>query len=180
VCSSDLTAEVEDFWSSRRGSSDPIIDLKSLAQLTFLDAVVKETLAHDDPFASIFRETKEDVEIGGYLIPKGWVVAVAMSKMLRDSLPGHENHFKPERWLDATAAKALEANGFQPWGNGPHTCPGARFPPAESKLLFLRIIQTFQIGAVQFPVSWKHRPALLPFQGRFLVNFVRRKHRLGD
>jgi cytochrome P450 len=162
------TREVLAFFA-RRPAGAGALGPDELAQLVFLDACVKETMAHDGPFASLYRVAKEDLELDGYHVDKGTVLDFAMSSILAGSL-GADRSFRPERWTDPAAAAVLESNGYRPWGVSTHRCPGFLFPPAESKLLFVKLVSRYRLGVHELPTEWQHRPALLPKAGRFLVS----------
>ena len=76
--------------------------LDFLQKFQYLEAVIKETmrLFPEGPF--IARESANDVDINGYLIPKGAVILISIFGMHRDQKYwGSDAHeFKPERFLD--------------------------------------------------------------------------------
>ena len=83
--------------------------------------------------------------------------------------------FRPERWTDPAAAAALERSGYRPWGISLHRCPGFLFPPAESKLLCVKLVSRYRVGVHELPTEWRNRPALLPAVGKFIISLTERE-----
>ena len=79
----------------------PDFSLDYLQKFVYLESVIKETmrLFPEGPF--IAREPSDDVDINGYLIPKGTVILISIFGMHRDEKYwGSDAHeFKPERFL---------------------------------------------------------------------------------
>lgn len=174
-------SQVQEFYQSRSPTTN--ITLSDLDSLKYLDACIRETLAHDPPFASVHRVAFENIQLGGYSIPKGVSIDMALTRTVRDALRDDiesELDFFPERWLEPNAARQLTQRGCSPFGWGPHSCPGARFPPAEAKLFFLELVNRFHVGIVELPSAWSHRPALLPSIGHFLVRLAPRENHFGE
>lgn len=107
-------------------------DLTALPELTYLDAVVKESLRLYPPAWSIGRAPAEDDVVGGFTLPAGRLVMLSAWATHRH--PDHwadPNEFRPERWLDGTAARGA----YFPFGLGPRTCIGARFATMEAAIV---------------------------------------------
>ncbi|KAJ9565487.1 hypothetical protein OSB04_001453 [Centaurea solstitialis] len=81
--------------------------------------VLQETLRAASILSFTFREAVEDVEIEGYLIPRGWKVLPLFRTIhyCSDFFPD-PNKFDPSRF-----EVAPRANTFLPFGNGAHSCP---------------------------------------------------------
>ncbi|EFA79207.1 cytochrome P450 family protein [Heterostelium album PN500] len=90
---------------------------------TYLNAVLKETLRIRTaaPLA-LPRSAVEDIEIGGYTIPKGTQVLMAVYGLAMD-----DNHwdspeeFNPDRWIKETSSSDYT---YIPFGLGPRMCVG--------------------------------------------------------
>lgn len=67
--------------------------------LDFVLQVISETLRMGNIIIGVMRKAVKDVEIKGYLIPKGWcAMAYFRSVHLDDTLYDFPNQFNPWRW----------------------------------------------------------------------------------
>ncbi|CAN1825289.1 Ent-kaurenoic acid oxidase 1 [Linum perenne] len=83
--------------------------------------VIDETLRIVTFSLTVFREAKINVDIGGYMIPKGWRVLVWFRNVhLDDEIFPKARDFDPSRWDNHTP----KAGSFLPFGAGSHMCPG--------------------------------------------------------
>ncbi|KAL0037109.1 hypothetical protein WJX79_000879 [Trebouxia sp. C0005] len=74
---------------------------EDLGRLTYLNAVIKETLRMYPAGPSTDRLAHRDMQVGGYFIPKGTIFWISLYTM--QNLPSiHDDPaaFKPERWFD--------------------------------------------------------------------------------
>lgn len=94
-------------------------------RLPYTSAVLDEVLRIDPPTAVMLpKEATEDRVVGGYLIPKGTLVHVAMKAL--HHRPEHwdrPSDFRPERWLEKPRPPC-PAHAYIPFGLGPHFCQG--------------------------------------------------------
>jgi fatty-acid peroxygenase len=103
----------------------------TLAQIRTLDvarAVARETLrAYPLAPVTFMGVAKQDLELDGFAIRKGWKGAGAIWPTLQDGATfADPTAFQPDRLADAAVAK-LPANAYVPQGGGPadgHRCPG--------------------------------------------------------
>ncbi|OMO73160.1 Cytochrome P450 [Corchorus olitorius] len=90
--------------------------------------VIDETLRIRTNIFGLFREATKDIELNGYLIPKGWKVLVWHSAIHMDpEIYSNPKEFLPSRWDDLRP----KAGTFQPFGAGSKTCPGADLAKLE-------------------------------------------------
>jgi cytochrome P450 len=96
-----------------RVESDTRFGNDFLQKFTFLDAVLNESMRLFPPIAIIGREASDEVEIGGYLIPKGTSFLISIYAMHRDEkFWGQDaNLFKPERFLE----ELINPHAFAPF-----------------------------------------------------------------
>jgi cytochrome P450 len=128
-----------------------------LAQLGYLDAVLRETLRLYPPAYAIGREALVDTEIGGCPIPKGKQVWAFQWATQRDPRFYRDpERFRPERWLGQEAAQ-LPRFAYFPFGGGPRICPGAHFSLLEAKVTLALLLPRFR-----FELLRKGPPTLLP------------------
>ncbi|WZZ20104.1 hypothetical protein YC2023_121491 [Brassica napus] len=98
------------------------LTLKETRQMEFLSQVVDETLRVITFSLTAFREAKTDVEMNGYLIPKGWKVLTWFRDVHMDpEVFPDPRKFDPSRWDKGFIPKA---GAFLPFGAGSHLCPG--------------------------------------------------------
>ena len=91
--------EINEIYSTET-SIDFTMDF--LQKFTYLEAVIKETmrLFPEGPF--IGREPSKEVDLNGFLIPKGAVVLISIFSMHRDEKYWGTDalKFKPERFME--------------------------------------------------------------------------------
>ncbi|CAH9131988.1 unnamed protein product [Cuscuta epithymum] len=112
-----------------------------LPKLTYLDAVVKETLRLHPPLPLLVpRCPTATSQVGGYTIPKGTRVFLNTHALHRDpQLWDNPLKFMPERFLDPGLVSGLDYTGndfrFLPFGSGRRICAG--IPLAEKMLMYI-------------------------------------------
>ncbi|KAL2335393.1 hypothetical protein Fmac_016606 [Flemingia macrophylla] len=105
----------------RKKPDDPL-DLNDLKSMRFTRAVIFETSRLATIVNGVLRKTTEDMELNGYLIPKGWRIYVYTREINYDPfLYSDPLTFNPWRWMD----KSLESKHyFLVFGGGTRQCPG--------------------------------------------------------
>ncbi|KAK1297207.1 Cytochrome P450 85A1 [Acorus calamus] len=120
----------EEHFTIRKGKSpeDPI-DWNDYKSMNFTRAVIYETLRMATIVNGLLRKTSQDMEMKGYVIPKGWKIYVYMRESNYDPFLYPEPlTFNPWRWLD----KNLESHQcFLFFGCGGRLCPGKELGTAE-------------------------------------------------
>jgi cytochrome P450 len=128
------------------GGRTPSLD--DLPNLRYAGNVVTESLRLYPPAWGMARLAIEDVEIGGYLIPKGCGVSLAQWIVHRDPrwFDSPET-FHPERW-EGDLMKRLPRFAYFPFGGGPRQCIGSNFALMEATLLLAAIAQKFRVRVI--------------------------------
>lgn len=127
------------------GAEDVLTDPADAARLRYLDAVIHESLRLKPVAPLFYMEPNQDADIGGYHVPKGTlVILVTRPNVLRDSAFAQASEFRPERWLDTSAASHLRG-GFVPFGSGPRLCPGRSLALLEAKAALSMVCQQFHV-----------------------------------
>ncbi|XP_062009762.1 cytochrome P450 85A-like [Rosa rugosa] len=112
---------------ARKRPEDPI-DWNDLKSMRFTRAVIFETSRLATIVNGVLRKTTQDMELNGFLIPKGWRIYVYTRETNYDSFTYPDPlTFNPWRWMD----KSLESNNSFIFGGGTRLCPGKELGIAE-------------------------------------------------
>lgn len=116
---------------------------EDLPRLTYTRAVVTESLRLYPPAWMIGRQLTENVDIGGWHVPAGSIVAISPSVMQRDPrwFPDPDT-FDPQRWLDARKDD-VPRHAYLPFGTGPRSCVGEQFAWAEAVTVLAVVASRF-------------------------------------
>jgi cytochrome P450 len=118
---------------------------EDLVNMTFLKAVIKETLRLHIPVPLLVpRRTMEDIKLDGYDIAAGSQVIVNAWAIARDSSIWEEPlEFKPERFMNSSIDyKGLDFE-LIPFGAGRRGCPGVTFAISINELVLANLVNQF-------------------------------------
>ncbi|XP_034922744.1 cytochrome P450 85A [Populus alba] len=112
----------------KKRPEDPI-DLNDLKPMRFTRAVILETSRMATIVNGVLRKTTREMELNGFVIPKGWRIYVYTREINYDPhIYPDPLSFNPWRWLD----KSLESQNFLfIFGGGARQCPGKELGIAE-------------------------------------------------
>ncbi|XP_052195278.1 cytochrome P450 85A-like isoform X2 [Diospyros lotus] len=112
----------------RKKPEDPI-DWKDFKSMRFTRAVIFETSRLATIVNGVLRKTTRDMELNGFIIPKGWRIYVYTREINYDScLYPDPLTFNPWRWMDKSPESQ---NYFFIFGGGTRHCPGKELGIAE-------------------------------------------------
>ncbi|VAH24404.1 unnamed protein product [Triticum turgidum subsp. durum] len=114
----------------RKGKSpEEAISYDDFKSMAFTRAVIFETLRLATVVNGLLRRTTQDVEMNGYVIPKGWRIYVYTREINYDPFMYPDPMtFNPWRWLE----KNMESHPhFMLFGGGGRMCPGKEVGTVE-------------------------------------------------
>eukprot|EP00026_Physarum_polycephalum_P007618 Phypoly_transcript_07682.p1 GENE.Phypoly_transcript_07682~~Phypoly_transcript_07682.p1 ORF type:complete len:493 (+),score=59.92 Phypoly_transcript_07682:20-1498(+) len=173
-----LMQEIDSVIPNSSGISR-VQDVDDLKKLGYLSAIIKEVLRLYPIAVAHPLEPQEDVEIGGYKVPKGYAIHLhyystqRLSKYWKDPLV-----FNPDRWLDQNSASATEdysssvqlSKIYMPFLFGPHVCIGQHLAQLEMKVLLATLLKNLTFspkpGSTTFAGT---KVTLCPVPGVYLL-----------
>jgi cytochrome P450 len=172
LCShADVQHKLHEETAAVLGKADVLADINDAGRMPYLDAVVHESLRLKPVAPLFYMEPNEDVVVAGYGLPKGTlVVLLTRPNALRESTFADAAEFRPERWLDTSAA-AQHRSGFVPFGSGPRLCPGRSLALLEAKAALSMACQRFCVRQApdSGPVSEAFAFTMMPAGLRVLL-----------
>lgn len=148
-----LSAEIDEVLGDRPPT------FADLPRLGAVERAVKESLRLYPPAVAVFaRKAVQDVEIGGWTVPKNAVVRLMTYITHHDPrwYPAPER-FDPDRFLPERFA-TLPACAYVPFGAGPRVCLGQSFAMMEMTLIATQLLQRYRLT----PADGQTTPALNP------------------
>nr|GMC47593.1 3-epi-6-deoxocathasterone 23-monooxygenase [Ipomoea batatas] len=113
------------------------------SSLLFTQNVISETLRMGNIIIGVMRKAVKDVEIKGYLIPKGWcALAYFRSVHLDDTLYDFPYQFNPWRWQKKDIVNSCSS--FTPFGGGQRLCPGLDLARLEASIFLHHFVTQFR------------------------------------
>jgi sterol 14-demethylase len=122
-------------------------DLDALRSLRWLDACVKESERLRPVTHTLLRLAKQDLTVGDYTIPKGWLVVagIALSQRLPALFPDPER-YDPARYLaPRDEDQPYHVVGF---GGAGHKCWAMAFANAEVKVILAMLLRRYELALV--------------------------------
>ncbi|KAH3812532.1 hypothetical protein DPMN_140967 [Dreissena polymorpha] len=122
------------------------LSFQKINELKYLNNVVNEVLRLLPPAGAGYRKVLKSFELGGFLIPKGWVVMYGIRDTHITS-PVFENaaDFDPDRWADIDASSSHGHNKarfqFLPFSYGARGCIGKTFAQLVLKIFIIELVQ---------------------------------------
>ncbi|XP_015950858.1 cytochrome P450 76T24-like [Arachis duranensis] len=124
------------------------VEESHISKLPYLNAIVKETLRLHPPAPFLVpHKANDDVELGGFTVPKSAQILINVWSIGRDSsVWANPKSFEPERFLDTEID--FKGKNFEliPFGSGRRICPGL---PLASRTL------NFMLASLLYHFNWK-------------------------
>jgi cytochrome P450 len=155
-----LLDELRHKMGSKMDGTSP--SLSDAGDLSYLDAVVKESMRVLPPVPFQIRVAQRDTKIFGFQLPQG--ARVILNTFLTDRMPHlypDGDVFRPERWF-AIAPTAFE---FPVFSGGPHSCPGYWFGSTAVKVALAAILTRYRLVlAHNVRIDYRVQPTMRPLQ----------------
>ncbi|EAZ40027.1 hypothetical protein OsJ_24466 [Oryza sativa Japonica Group] len=142
-----LAAMHEEIARSKRDGE--ALTWEDLTRMKLTWRVAQETLRMVPPIFGNFRRALEDIELDGYVIPKGWQVFWVASVTHMDAAIFHDpDKFLPSRFdsqsSSPSTAKAAPPCSYVAFGGGPRICPGIEFARIETLVMMHHLVRKFR------------------------------------
>lgn len=173
-----------EYFLRARGEVDDVVapsalphDIEQAGELPFLEAFYSEAMRLKPVAPLNAMEPLEDVDLLGYVIPKGTVVMMLNRRIAtQEAHFGHAGEFDPERWLKGTATEGCphDVSAFLPFGTGPRFCPGRNLALLQMRVVLAMICRNFdlELAHPERPVEEKLAFTMMPTN--LMVKFRRR------
>ncbi|CAN8303538.1 unnamed protein product [Cochlearia groenlandica] len=116
--------------------------------MSFTNMVINESLRLTNTSPLFFRKAIHDVEIKGYTIPAGWILAVAPSAVHYDP-EIYENPFEFNPWRWKGKEMVWGSKTFMAFGGGARLCVGAEFARLQMAIFIHNLVTYYDFSVVQ-------------------------------
>jgi cytochrome P450 len=159
-----LHAEVDEVLGGRLPSFEDVTGLR------YTEMVLTESMRLFPPAWAIGRLALDDVEIGGYIVPRKSLVLMSQFVMHRDRRFFTEpQRFEPDRWTPEARESRPQFSYF-PFGGGPRRCIGEGFAWMEGVLVLAALAQQWRLRLVpDHPVALRPAITLRPKHGMRMI-----------
>ena len=120
-----------------------VLTIDSYKELTYLKAVIDETLRLYPTAYIVGRESKEDDVVNGLEIPKATVILISMYHLHRNPKYCQQpDEFIPERF-EGKNNPLNNSEAYYPFGGGPRMCIGFYFATMEITIVLAQLLYHF-------------------------------------
>jgi len=163
-------------------SAEDVITYQALREIPHLEASIKEALRLHPPLIVLLRLAMSDVEVGGYVIDAGKLVAAspAISNRLPESFDRPDD-FDPARYLEPRQDDLDNPWTWIPFGAGRHRCVGAAFAMMQLKAIFSTLLHDWSFEPAQPPETYRndHSKMVVQLAQPCAVRYRRRERPVG-
>ncbi|KAI3877782.1 hypothetical protein MKX03_019222 [Papaver bracteatum] len=129
------------------------VEDSDIPNLSYLHAIIKETMRLYPAGPLTARRTMDDCEVGGYHVPAGTQLLVNVWKIHRDVNVYKDDtlEFRPERFFTSNLDVDLRGQHYEliPFGAGRRKCPGVLFAVQLIHLVLARLLHEFEFTTVE-------------------------------
>jgi cytochrome P450 len=135
--------------------------VEQLQKMTYLNAVLNESMRLYPPAWITDRQNVEDDTLGQFYIKKGTLIGVSFYELHRNpKYWKNPNDFIPERFLGEEKKQSMQY--FYPFGAGPRMCIGAGFAIYEMCLTLSQIVKKYVIKSTKTEIQFNPLITLKP------------------
>jgi sterol 14-demethylase len=153
------------------------VSYQALRAMPHLESAIKEALRLHPPLILLLRVAKEDVEVDGFAIRAGQMVAASpsVSNRIPDAFPDADA-FQPARYLDPREEDRSNPWNWIPFGAGRHRCVGAAFAMMQLKAIFSMLLLDWEFELAQPSESYRndHSKMVVQLQQPCVVRYRRK------
>ncbi|KAA1248611.1 cytochrome P450 [Mycobacterium simiae] len=133
------------------------VSFHALRQIPHLDNVLKETLRLHPPLIILMRVAQRELEVEGYPIHEGELVAAspAISNRIPEDFPSPHD-FVPQRYREPRQEDLINRWTWIPFGAGRHRCVGAAFATMQIKAIFSVLLREYEFKMAQPAESYRN------------------------
>ncbi|KAF2793127.1 putative cytochrome P450, partial [Melanomma pulvis-pyrius CBS 109.77] len=130
------------------------IDIASATQLSYLVAVLKESMRIFPAAPQGMPRKSPGWMVEGHYVPKGTEFYASPWALTHDDEYFHDPYtFIPERWIDPDCKDNKDAS--QPFNVGPRSCPGKLFAHGQMCSQLAKMIYKFDMELVDKDLDWE-------------------------
>ena len=172
----DVEARLHEELDAVLGGRPPTV--ADLPRLPVAEAVIAEAMRLYPPAWAVGRQALEELEIGGYRVPKGAMVLMSQWVMHRDArFWPRPDRFDPDRWTPEARASRPKFAYF-PFGGGARVCIGESFAWMEGVLLLATLAQRWQLRLA--PGARVATQALITLRPRYGMAMIANRRKAAD
>jgi cytochrome P450 len=140
------------------------LEVDALRRLHHLENFIKEVGRLYPPVITVPRSVVRSVEFGGYTLPTGTPVRLALgASHLLPQVFARPQRFDPDRFAPPRQEDRRTPYGLVTFGGGPRMCIGVHFAQIETKALAAHVLRRYNLESAEDgpPVNAGHLTALL-------------------